>query len=80
MTLKVNLKATIPGHAGQVTISGIIDEVASVPDPLAAMQAWLVNIDAGELERSALEAMELGSQSFTAEVLGILRRWAGGDP
>lgn len=79
MTLSVNLKATVPG-AGEVAIVGTIEEVALDIDPLAAMQAWLENIDAGELERAALESMQLGSQSFTAEVLGVLRRWAGGNP
>ena len=49
-------------------------------DPLAAMQEWLSNLDAGELERAALEDMGLGTGSYTGSVLAVLRRWAGGNP
>ncbi len=67
--------SVMPSQDGGVTILP-----TQVADPLAAMQAWLGNIDADELERTALESMELGSGSYSAEVLAVLRRWAGGDP
>ena len=67
--------SVMPSLDGGVTI-----HPAEQADPLAAMQAWLANIDPGELERAALDAMELGSGSYAAEVLLVLRRWAGGNP
>ncbi len=79
MTLDVNLRLHIPA-LGDISVTGTIDEAAPAVDPIAAMQEWLSNIDAGELERAALAQMELGSGSYSSEVLAVLRRWAGGDP
>lgn len=62
-------------HDGGVTI-----RPTEQPDPLAAMQAWLANLDAGELERAALEDMGWGTGTYTDSVLAVLRRWAGGNP
>lgn len=65
----------MPSHDGGVTI-----RPTEQADPLAAMQAWLANLDAGELERAALEDMGWGTGSYTDSVLAVLRRWAGGNP
>ena len=60
--------------------AGVTIRPTETADPLAVMQAWLANINPDELERTALESMELGSGSYAAEVLLVLRRWAGGNP
>lgn len=67
--------------AGPVVIKGTItnDDVGD-PNPADVVSAWLANIDPAELERAALAAMDIGAGSVAAEMLGVLRRWAGGNP
>jgi len=79
MRVKVDLVAQVP-NIGPVAITGGITDDMPPQSPYEAIQAWLGAIDAGELERVALDAMEMGAGTFTHEVLSVLKRWACGEP
>lgn len=65
----------------EVLVEGMVHVKETVhEDPADACLRFLEPIDAGELERCALAAMELGGAStFGEAALRVLRGWARGD-
>jgi hypothetical protein len=77
--LSVDLTVT-PEDSGAFTCRGSIvaQDSTSTTNPAAATAEWLGNIDVAQLEAAALEAQSHSDGSYTAVVLELLRRWAGG--
>lgn len=80
MSLNVDLKVTLPDGA-TASIVGTIGEA----DPHAGLQPsamadWLGMLDPSELESMTLEAQSTMDGSYTAVLLAILQRCAGGTP
>jgi hypothetical protein len=62
-------------------LEGVVHIVREIPaDPLLAVQEFLDNLDADELNKAVLSDLEFGgSETFSEAALKVLRGWARGD-
>jgi hypothetical protein len=62
-------------------LDGVVHIVKEIPsDPLLAVQEFLDNIDADELNKAVLSVLEFGpEETFPEAALKVMRGWARGD-
>lgn len=62
-------------------LEGVVYVTKEIPaDPLKAVQEFLENIDADELNRAVLTELEMGTEEqFAQAALKVMRGWARGD-
>jgi hypothetical protein len=69
---------TAPPFAGQLAFGDA--GVAELEDPSAVIVGFLEQLDPTSIEQAALNRQGWGSGSLAAEILGVLRELAGGQP
>lgn len=78
---KVFLEFDAPAGVEDLVLEGVVHVIREIPaDPLLAVQEFLANLDADELNKAVLGVLEFGpEENFSEAALKVLRGWASGD-
>ena len=65
----------------ELALEGVVYVTREIPaDPLVAVQEFLANLDADELNKAVLSVLEFGpEETFSEAALKVMRGWASGD-